>query len=474
MKILNLENKSKIPLYIQIYNEIKRLIVKGDLVANTKLPSKKNLMQQYNLSQSTIQNALYLLMEEGYIFSEERRGYFVSNLENLIIDTSKIIKKERVKKKENIKYDFSYSGVDIENLPKNIFKKINKEIYEEGNNDLAFEGEIQGDNFFRQTISSYLSQSRGVEVDKSQIIISSGSEYLFHIIFKIFENPKYGLENPGYKTLQKLFTLNKINYAPVSLDQEGILIQELLEKEINIPCITPSHQFPTGIIMSINRRRELLNWANKKENRYIIEDDYDSEFKYNGRPIPALKAIDYKDKVIYIGSFSKSITPSFRVSYMVLPKNLLAIYQEKLPYSTCSVSTLSQKMLYKFIEQGYFTKHLNKMRTIYKKKREFLISHLREESIKILGNEVEIQGADAGLHLIIKFPTAFIEEDFLKLCNKNSLKIYSLQNYYLKSRDKDSFFLLGYASLTRKDIQEGITLLVNLAKKASISYKNNI
>lgn len=465
MKILKLNNELKTPLYLQMYSEIKKLILEGSLPSNSKLPSKKILMQEYNLSQNTVQNALYLLIEEGYIISEERRGYFVANLENLITSLPETEASNCKKKKEKIQYDFAYSGVDSSSFPKNIFKKIAKEVYEEMNDDLAFQGDIQGYEPLRQSICDYLSQSRGFEVEASQIIISSGTEYLFHIIFKLFDEQKYGLENPGYQMLQQLLNSNHIPYAPISLDTHGILISELEETKVNIACITPSHQFPTGVIMPISRRQELLHWVNQKEGRYIIEDDYDSEFKYTGRPIPALKAIDYQDKVIYIGSFSKSISPSVRVSYMVLPKKLLEIYQERIPYFICPVSTGNQKILHQFIQEGHFIKHLNRMRTLYKKKREFLVQCLQEESLKFLKKEVSIQGADAGLHLIITLSLPFSEKIFLDLCRSHSLQVYPLKNYYLQNAPSHSSFLLGYASLSKEQIQKGISLLFSFLSK---------
>ena len=466
MIILNLDNKSKIPLYIQIYNEIKKLIQTKILDANEKLPSKKDFMDYYNISQNTIQNALYLLLEEGYISSIERKGYFVSDIENLIVHNVKIENKRQYKEKKKIHYDFSYSGVDSKSLAKTIFKRITKDVYDEENEDLLFQGHIQGDLLLRKSICEYLSQSRGFKVEAEQLIISSGTEYLFYIIFKLFNNKIYGLENPCHKMFKELFLTNNVSFKAISLDEAGIIIEDLKKYNINIAYVTPSHQFPTGVIMGISRRTELLNWANENPNCYIVEDDYDSEFKYTGRPIPALKATDVNDKVIYLGSFSKSISPAIRVSYLVFPKALLNIYQKKLPYFICPVPTLNQKILYKFIKDGYFVKHINKMRTLYKKKREYLVNTIKINSSKILDKEISIQGADAGLHLVIKLNKKINEKMFLKECLENSLQLYSLEEYYLEEiYNETSSFLLGYANLANKEIDEGILLLLQILKK---------
>ena len=265
---------------------------------------------------------------------------------------------------------------------------------------------------------------------------------------------------------KELFLTNNVSFKAISLDEDGIIVEDLKKYNINIAYVTPSHQFPTGVIMGISRRTELLNWANENPNRYIVEDDYDSEFKYTGRPIPALKATDVNDKVIYLGSFSKSISPAIRVSYLVLPKALLNIYQKKLPYFICPVPTLNQKILYRFIKDGYFVKHINKMRTLYKKKREFLVNIIKNYSFKILDKEIYIQGADAGLHLVIKLDKKINEKAFLKECLENSIKLYSLEEYNLEEiYNETSYFLLGYANLTNQEIEDGIILLLKILKK---------
>lgn len=463
MIIFNLNNNSKIPLYIQMYREIKKLIQNEVLKANEKLPSKKKFMEYYKISQNTIQNALYLLLEEGYIFSKERQGYFVSDIENLI--KNEVKEKIKIEKQEmkKIKYNFSYSGVDKESFPSIILKKLTKEVYKKDEDDLLFQGDIQGYLPLRRVISEYLLQARGFKIDAEQIIINSGTEYLFYIIFKLFNKEKiYGVENPGYEMLNKLFSSNEIIFKAINLDENGIVIDELEKNEVSITCVTPSHQFPTGIIMPIKRRSELLNWANEKEERYIVEDDYDSEFKYNGRPIPALKAIDINDKVIYIGSFSRAISPSIRVSYMVLPRKLLSIYREKLPYFICPVSTSIQKILYRFLYDGYFEKHINKMRTIYKQKRELLVHFLKKFSKEILGEEIKIQGSDAGLHLIIHLPRKINEKNFLIACQQKEILIYEFQNYYLELpyNEENSSYLLGYANLKKDEIENAIFILI--------------
>ncbi|WP_298703354.1 PLP-dependent aminotransferase family protein [uncultured Veillonella sp.] len=518
MDLIALQNESEQPLYIQLYEGIKERIVNGHMTAQSKLPSKRYLMKAYNLSQNTVENALFLLQEEGYIVSEARRGYYVANRELLYKESNTHKASDvKVKAKDEFLYDFTYSGVDISRLPSKMLQKLAKEVYEETTLDFAFSGPVQGYEPLRQSICQYLGQSRGVMARPEQIVISAGTEYLFHIVFKLLPHELYGIENPGYKMLQQLFTTNEVAYCPISLDEQGLIVRDLEAQQVNVACVTPSHQFPTGRIMPIARRQALLNWVNGADNRYIIEDDYDSEFKYQGRPIPALKARDKalgEGRIIYMGSFSKSISPALRVSYMVLPDRLLAIYKKKMPYFGCPVGTVSQKVLHKFIEKGYFVKHLNRMRTAYKKKREVLVKALYEESARLLGQSVVIEGAEAGLHLVITLPKQIDEAKFMKACKEGGIKIYSLKNYFLphsssneagkmaivkaldaKATDLElaalvertmdvegsslgnsdgninafamgPTFVLGYASLSRKEIQAGVGLLMKYAKHA--------
>lgn len=459
MILLSLTADKKEPLYLQLYRGIKEMIISGELQDGEKLPSKKDFKEHYQISQNTIEHALSLLIEEGYIYPRERQGYFVADIANVVnIPTQD---EDVLEESEDIKYtyNFSYTGVDPHSFPRTIFKRLTREVYEELNDDLLEAGHIQGYTPLRQSICTYLKKSRGVVADSSQIVISGGTEYLFYSIFKLFPDLHYGLENPGYAMLRDLCRTNGVSFTALPLDKQGILLEPLYQANVDIVCVTPSHQFPTGCIMPIGRRRELLQWANGSPGRYIVEDDYDSEFKYNGRPIPALKAIDYEDKVIYMGSFSKSLTPAMRISYMVLPKELLHLYKERLPYFICPVSTLNQKILHTFIAEGYFEKHVNRMRLVYKKKREILVDCLK-------GTDITVSGADAGLHVVIRFNRHIDGDEFLAECRRQSILIYPLSQYYSgQNHEEQQAYLLGYAAMTKETLLEGAGRLRRLILK---------
>lgn len=432
-------------LYIQIYEYFKNEIINGTYKAHSKLPSKRNLAKEYNISLNTVDNAYSKLLEEGFIYSKERQGFFVSDVGELYVLDSKPI--HITKEEENIEYDFSYSGVS-EEFPYKIFKKISSNIFD--NKDILEKVDYQGYLPLRTQISEYLDKSRGFKAEPSQIVISSGSEYLFQIIFKLISG-KFGIEDPGYNMLYNIMDTNDINYEFIPIDKNGMDLEKLKKSKSDFCVITPAHQFPTGVIMNMQRRVELLNM---KKIKYVIEDDYDSEFKYSKRPVPALKSIDVNDKVIYIGSFSKSISPSFRVSFMVLPFDLVEKYNKIFKFFICPVSIMVQKMLTTFIETGEFEKHLNRMRKIYSKKRQLLIDMLSERK------DITIRGADAGLHVVLEYPKNYSEEYIVKKAKEKKIKVYGLSSYGTK-REIPSI-LLGFATLSEEKLKEGVKLFLEI------------
>lgn len=444
-------------LYYQLYSYIKAEIQKGNMKYKDRLPSKRKLASHLNISQNTVKTAYEQLIDEGYLVSIERKGYFVAKIEDLLILEKP--KESRIEEKtlldKNIKYDFSYEGVDRASFPFSIWRKVTREVINEYDTDILVGTKAQGDYKLRQVIARYLKQSRGVISSPDNIILSAGTEYLFYILFQLLnEDYIYGIENPSYEKLNLLFNSNRMNYIPIDIDENGMIQKEIEKSGANIICITPAHQFPTGVIMPINRRIQLLNWMNEKNNRYIIEDDYDSEFKYSGRPIPALKGLENSDKVIYMGNFSKSLSPGIRVSYMVMPNGLITRYREDLPFMTCPIPTIQQKNLARFMMEGYFAKHLNKMRIIYRKKREVLVNSLQKHE-----KELKIIGADAGLHITIEVNNGMTEEELIRSAEAHGVRVYGLSRYYTGKRRGNCRILLGYANMKEKEIEEGMEIL---------------
>lgn len=460
MLTFTLDGSVKKPLYNQLYEYIKDEIRSGRMEYNNKLPSKRKLSAYLNISQNTIQTAYDQLIEEGYIVALPKKGFFVSQIDNILnidLKSANANIEENVQK-DILEYDFSYHGVDHESFPFSIWRRLTKEAINEYDLDLLKPGSSQGSRELRISIAKYLRHSRGVDCSPEEIVISSGTESLFQILIQLLgQEYIYGIENPGYEKLNLLFKSNNAKFRTIDIDTKGMKIDEIEKSGADILCITPAHQFPSGGIMPVTRRIKILNWAYENENRYIIEDDYDSEFKYSGKPIPALFGLDTYKKVIYMGSLSKSLSPSIRVSYMVLPEVLLKKYREKLSFIVCPVPTIEQKVLQRFIEDGHFERHINRMRNIYKRKREVLVGEL----IEYMG-KIDILGADAGLHLLLRVNNGMSEEQLLRKAHEAGVGVYGVSNYYYgkRSLDEVSTVLLGYAGMDDQDIKKAIGRLM--------------
>ncbi len=488
MLTINLNTNSSLPMYEQIYAYIKNEIKTGNLPYHYKLPSTRSLAANLGVSRNTIDMAYAQLVSEGYLETVPKSGYYVAMVSDLmhITATPAPVPQPVLKLKMSFQYDFSPFTIDINSFPYNIWRKLSKNCMNEYNNDLFLLGDKQGDKSLRAAIGRYLHESRGVNCSASQIIIGAGADYLLQLLSQLFQyvemspaledeipinhisNPGstvekiiIATENPTYKQAYKIFTGLHYSVIPIDLDQNGIRIQPLTESRANIVYVTPSHQYPLGIVMPIKRRMELLQWADKAPDRYIIEDDHDSEFRYKGKPIPALQGIDSSGKVIYLGTFSRAVAPAIRIGYMVLPKNLLELYKQNLYYYSSTVSRVDQNIITHFITDGYFERHLNKMRKLYKGKHDLLI-----QSLKIFKDKLTIEGENGGLHLLLRFLSNASEQEIIETAARKSIKIYGLSEHYITKPEPHSppSILLGYANIPEGNIQAGITALYEALK----------
>lgn len=458
MLTIALDSRAKEPLYEQLYRYIKGEIQSGRFLCGGKLPSKRQLAVHLQCSQNTIQNAYSQLISEGYITARAKSGYFIAEMDGIIgLEQTVPAETDDPTLSEDTVYDFSYHGVDGESFPYAAWRKISKDVIDEYDPDLLQLGHPQGDFKLRSAIAHYLHQSRGVVCSPRQIVISAGTEFLLQLLIQMLSRDCiYALENPGYEKLSQLLRSNRAAYSMISLDEYGMIPQDLIRSGAHAAFITPSHQFPTGCIMPVSRRHQLLNWANQGVERYIVEDDYDSEFKYSGKPIPSLQGLDNQGKVIYIGAFSKSLTPSIRISYMVLPEKLLEVYLQRMTFYICPVPMFEQKALYRFISQGHFERHLNRMRNVYKKKREMLTG-----AIQKMMPEAEIIGANVGLHFLLRISNGMNEAELIEAARRQGVKVYGLSQYEFgdQTAGQRPLILLGYAAMKEKDLQAAAALL---------------
>ena len=454
---MNLKTHSKIPLYEQIYNYIKSDIQNGKIAYGEKLPSTRALAKHLEISRSTVELAYEQLLSEGYIESEPYRGFFVAQIEELYhLQKGKITSAKIYKEKKKYKYDFTPNGVDLKSFPYNAWRKLSKDILMDDKTELFRAGDSQGEYGFRNAICNYLYQARGVNCTPDQIIIGAGSDYILMLLSTILGiHHRIAFEDPTYKQAYRMVRSLSYETAPVPMDKNGMKVSELEKSGADIAYVTPSHQYPTGVIMPLKRRLELLRWASQEEGRYIIEDDYDSEFRYKGKPIPALQGYDGEDKVIYLGTFSKSIAPAIRLSYMVLPKPLLEVYDQKSRFVNSTVSKVDQMIVQKFIEEGYYERHLNKTRALYKSRHDVLIEGLRP-----MMDICKISGEHAGVHLLLTFHNGMSEEGLIQRAEAEDIRVYGLSDYCIQEKyEGNATILLGYANLSEEQIREAVQIL---------------
>lgn len=449
---------SNTPLYKQIYDWLKAEIQSKNYKPHDKIPSKRKLADHLCVSINTIDAAYSQLIDEGYIVAVPKKGYYVCDID--IYHTINVIQDKNTELKENksnFKIDFSPSEIDPHVFPYKTWRNLFKSCFNEFDPSILKRTMAQGDLTLRRELVTFLHSSRGVNCDERQIIIGAGTESSLRTLSLVLSNnTSIALENPVYRKAYKTFEHMGHTIIPIPLDDRGIEIKPLRNLSKVAVYVTPSHQFPLGISMPIGRRVELLNFANEAEGRFIVEDDYDSEFRYIRKPLPSLQSIDHNGKVIYVGTFSTSIAPSIRISYMVLPHALLKNYVKIYSDFGSEVSILEQRIVAKFIAEGSYEKHLNKMRKLYKDKREHLIKEL-----SIFGDDIKIIGESAGNHLLIKLAIGKSKKDICKAAAICGIKVYPISDYFIGAMLEiyENTFLLGYGALSKMEISEGVKLL---------------
>ena len=464
--LILLDGRSKIPLYEQIYRHIKAEIRAGRLGAGERLPSTRTLADNLKVSRSTAQLAYDQLLSEGYVASIPCRGYFVAGIEELV-EVKEQPGGAFVTQEENeqARYavDFSPRGIDLDSFPFHTWRKLSRNTLVDDNKAMFAGGDPQGEYSLRAAIGNYLHSARGVNVHPEQIVVGAGSEYLWLLLSQILGmNHCIAMENPTYKQAYRVFHGMGYPVVPVEMDANGMNVEELEASGADVAYVMPAHQYPTGIVMPVRRRQELLLWAAKEPGRYLIEDDYDSEFRYKGKPIPALQGMDGTGRVIYIGTFSKSIAPAIRVGFLVLPKELLARYREKAGFYSSTVSRIDQNILYQFLVEGHYERHLNRMRAVYKAKHDALLAGLRT-----LESVFEIRGEYAGLHVLLTHRGGRAEEELLQRAQSVGVKVYGMSGCFIHPQHcrYSSTVLLGYASLSEEEIVRGTRLLTEVWKE---------
>ena len=469
-----LDAASAVPLYEQLYQSLAQEMRTGALAAGTRMPGKRRLAAELSVSVNTVDAAYQMLAAEGYLESRERSGFYVQEYLALPARPAGVPEPQPLHLPEPppappVRYDLSTRGVDPGLFPFRTWARLQKELLY-SSPELLTHGDAQGDPALRQALAEYLSEYRGVQCGAHQIVVGAGLEYLLGLLAPLLPGTA-AVETPGYPRARQVLENNGVRCCCLPVDADGLSLAALNQSEAAVCYVTPSHQFPTGVTMPAGRRAELLHWAARKPGeRYIIEDDYDSEFRFDTRPLPSLQGMAGADgPVVYLSTCSRSLAPSIRIAYMVLPEHLLPAWREKYRLYSGTVSRFEQQTLARFITEGYFTRHLARERVAYKARRDALAAAL---NAAFAPGELTLAGLHTGLHLLAKLKDPPPDAALRRAAEAQGIRLGLLSDYDLTGEAPSAGTLvLGYGSLadeTCASVGEALKKACTAAREASL------
>ena len=453
------EEKKSAPLYEQLYRFIKGDICSGTLRPGEKLPSKRALARHLHLGIITVQNAYAQLAVEGYIVTRERSGYFVAELDDSLLPPPEPEpRREPPKPRRDYLLDLKANRIAAGNFPFSVWSRLMRLTLSERSSRLLDPLPHGGALQLREAIAGHLYRFRGMSVDPENIIVAAGTDVLYNLIIQLLGRDFiYALEDPGYNKLGLICRACGVETAYIPVDRHGLSLRALEESGAKVAHISPAHHYPTGVVMPISRRRQLLRWAGR-QGGFLIEDDYDSEFRFSGRPIETMQSIDTGGRVIYMNTFSKSISPSARISYMVLPDALKDMFSEKLGFYSCTVPSVDQYSLARFISGGYFEQHLARMKTYYKNLRGQVIAAIDELPFR---KKLTISEQHSGLHFLLKVNSPLSDDDLIACAEAMGVRISCLSQMTHRGDERrfDHTLIVNYSGVTPEQLEHFINLI---------------
>lgn len=502
-----LQSRAKEPLYEQMIRYLRHAIEQGELAPGEKLPSKRGLAAHLQVSVSTVETAYAQLVAEGYLTVRDRSGFFVERLipdgysrydipvrptsadddyesrsaanekqaqghtvaparhENIptarrAADDDRTWSDPCVPSMEEdrVKFDFSSSRVDAGRFPFSTWAKLLRQVLCEDSRRLLDPGPPQGMLELRAAIARQLRANRGLAVSPEQIVVGAGSETLMSLLVQLLGHSRmYGVETPGYPKLYQILKSHGVPTRLIPMEADSISVHQLERQGVSVAHVTPSHHFPLGTAMPISRRMELLAWAVRESDRVILEDDYDSELRYEGRPSPPLALLDRGERVIYLGSFAKSLAPSFRIGYLVLPPTLAERYRNRLSFLACTLPVIEQLTLARFLSGGYYERHLNRIRKCYRARRDALSDALAASP---LAGRLSLSGGEAGTHLLLTLQ-GLSEREMIERARRREVRISGLSEYGGEPEPHAATVLLGFAGMDEETLRQGAQRLIS-------------
>ncbi|MEK3882546.1 PLP-dependent aminotransferase family protein [Paenibacillus sp. PL2-23] len=459
-----LDKQSRVPLYMQLYLYVRKQIETGAMAAGQALPSIRQLSHHLGISKNTVEAAYAQLVAEGYTVSKERGGYRVQAIEELVAPPGSSASAQHAPSapaaaaSKKIRYDFRYGDIAFDRFPHTAWRSCVTESLALNDKDVFGYGDPQGHYGLRESIAQYVYQSRGMDCGADQIYLCAGTQHAVSMLIQLLglHAASIAMEEPGYVGVKSVFRSSGCTLLPIGIEHDGINLHQLQAdaKDARIVYVTPSHQFPLGMVMPVQKRLRLLQWAAEGE-RYIIEDDYDSEFRYSSAPIPALKALDTQDRVIYTGTFSKSFLPAVRLSYIIFPERLAQQLRAKLTLYSQAASPLLQGAVWLFMKNGHYARHVRKMRRVYHARHKALLDAIQEH----FGEHASIIGDCSGMHVLLNVPGRAASE-LLELAEAQGCRVYSPARHWNNPMDcPPHYVMLGFGGLTELELKEGVQQL---------------
>lgn len=466
-----IDRSLEVPLFRQVYEQIRRSILKGALKSGEKLASTRGLSSELGVSRNVVLEAYELLYAEGYLTSEPGSGTFVAegiylneNEENLSSDAFNWVE-EKHDDHNIIRFRSGIPALDL--IPNKAWAKLAHAIWREAIPSTLGYGDPEGRPELRNALAHYLLKTRGVQCRPEQIVITSGATQAMTLVSKLFLTlaDEVVIEDPITNDIQTIFKVSGASLYPIPVDEFGMQTSLLpVNRKPKFVFVTPSHQFPLGGVLPIQRRTQLINYS-RENDCYLVEDDYDSEFRYEGSPISSLQGLA-PERVVYIGSFSKTLSPALRMGYLILPPNLVEKCRGLKWFSDLHTPAIDQLILARFITEGYLEKHISKVKKVYKQRRDICIQCLQTT----FSNEITIRGHSTGLHLIAEFKNVQFTKDLLESFYEFGVEIYPVEDHTIVKGNYDHCVILGFGHLTIEEIEEGVA---RLGKAINSSYKKS-
>ncbi len=460
MLTYDLTKRGKMPIYEYIYRCLRRDILSGALTAGEKLPGRRALSEHLGVSVITVEAAYSQLEAEGCVEARPRRGYYVCAQPLSAPPTDDEPRPSASEPPARAwRLDLRSSRVDSSLFPVGVWARLTRRVLSEDPDALLQSVPHPGLRELREAIAAYLRGYKGMPVTAGQIVVGAGAEFLYLMLAQLFNGAAFALEDPGYPKIRQAYTGSGAVCLPVGLDSQGVDVAALKKSGAAVLHISPAHQYPTGLVTPLPRRQELLNWA-QGTGGYIIEDDYDSELSFTPRPLPTLSSIDRAGRVIYVNTFSQTISPGMRVGYLVLPERLLDEWEARLGFYSCAVPSLEQHVLARFISGGYYERHLSRLRKACRDRRAAVLDAFNAGSF---ARRVHISEPGAGLHFLMRLDTRLPDAEIRERAEDLGLRLGFLSDYaFDPARAEQHVLVVNYTGLAGERLAEAVELLERL------------